>query len=825
MENELLNFTGLTTEQVEASRKKFGGNTFKKEQGKNFFLLLKDIVTEPMFLLLIVACIVYFLVSQYIEGIIMLVAMALVASISFFQEGRSRQALEAVRRMSQPRVKVIREGKELEILSEELVTGDIFLIEEGEQIPADGLLLKSHDFSIDESVLTGESLAVSKNENSEDNKVYLGSTVKTGNAYVQVTLVGVHTMLGKLGKSVEEIKPSVSRFQKEIRFFIRMMAVAGAIAFFIVLGINYNHTHNILTSLLFALALAMSILPEEIPVAFSTFMALGSLRLLKEEVLAKDPQVVETLGAATVICIDKTGTITENRMKVAELFSYHDKSSSTPDKCSSDGLKVLTYAMWASEPSPFDPMEIAIHKAYEEGSPSDERKKFNFIHEYPLAGTPPVMTHVYENKEGKRIVACKGGSESVIHFSNLSPENSELVQGKARELASKGYRVLGVASADLSGNNFPNDQKDFTWIFLGLIGLYDPPKKNIREVLQSFYNAGIKVKIISGDFPETTRSIANEIGFKGTEKIITGNEIMNMSEPVVRNIVNEKFIFARMFPDAKLRVVNALKANGEIVAMTGDGVNDGPALKAADIGVSMGSAGTEIAKQASSIVLLSNDLAKMFFAIITGRKIYVNLKKAIRYILSIHISIITAVLIPLLFGWDIVNIFSPVHIIFFEIVMGPTCSIIYENEPMEADIKKSKPRQPGFLHLNELVISIIQGLMISLGVLGLYYFSMSAGYPKALVRSMVFSSIVIANIILTLENRSFKDSILKTIRYKNNYILFIISITVILLLIILYVPAVRNLFLLDFLRLDQLLLCAFTGFVCVAWIEIYKLFK
>jgi Ca2+-transporting ATPase len=826
MKNGLSGFSGLTESQVIESRHKFGSNSFEKEKGKDFFVVLKEVVTEPMFMLLIAACLVYFFVKQYSEGMIMLVAMLFVASISFFQERRSRKALDVVRKMSQPNSKVIRDNNLQEISSEEIVVGDIVLIEEGDQTPADGKIVQSHDFSVDESILTGESFAIDKDVSSENNKVYLGSTVRSGSAIVEVLQVGVSTMLGRLGKSIEEIKPSQSRFQKEIRSFIRVMAIAGVVAFVLVFGINFYKSSSVLTSLLFALALAMSILPEEIPVAFSTFMALGSWRLLKQDVLVKDPQVIETLGSATVICIDKTGTITENKMALAKIYSYKSGRVVSLDEAKKEEMEVLSYAMWASEPSPFDPMEVAIHQAYEKID-NDERDNYEMIHEYPLSGKPPVMTHIYSNGEGHRIIACKGGAESVVVYSNISSENSKRILSIVSDLAREGYRVLGVAKSSFEGNQFPDEQNKFQWEFLGLVALYDPPKKNSAEVLQKFYTAGIKVKILSGDYPETTCAIANEIGFVGVDCFTTGNEVLTLDDQQLQKLVQEKNIFARMFPEAKLRVVNALKRNGEVVAMTGDGVNDGPALKAADIGVSMGSKGTEIAKRAASVVLLGNDLRKMFYAIVSGRKIYSNLKKAIQYILSIHISIISAVTVPLLLNWEVVNIFSPIHIIFFELIMGPTCSIIYENEPAEKNIEQRSPRTATavFLKLSELSISIVQGLIIAVGVLIVYYLSIQEGLNESTIRTLVFSTIVLSNIFLTLENRSFEQSLLSTLRYKNSLIYFIIALTGLLLGLILTVPFMRNLFLLQPITIRQLLLCLFVSMISVFWLEGYKLIK
>lgn len=437
----------------------------------------------------------------------------------------------------------------------------------------------------------------------------------------------------------------------------------------------------------------MSILPEEIPVAFTTFMALGAWRLMKMGIIVKRTQTIETLGSATVICTDKTGTITENKMELVSLYVQATNSYQIPDKTlNEEGQKLLAMAMWSSEPVPFDPMETALHDTYGKLAATDLRTDFKLVHEYPLEGKPPMMTHVFENATGERIIAAKGAPEAIIALSGLSESEKTEILNAVNELAAKGYRILAVGQSMLSGDTYPEKQQELSFDFLGLVAFYDPPKANIRSVFESFYKAGIQVKIITGDNAATTQNIARQIGFKGAENVLLGDELVAMDEPTLQQKVMQTGIFARMFPEAKLKVVNALKAQGQIVAMTGDGVNDGPALKAAHIGIAMGKKGTEIAKQASSLILVDDDLARMVDAVAMGRKIYISLKNAIRYIISIHIPIILTVFIPLALGWIYPNIFTPVHIIFFELIMGPTCSIIYENEPMEKDLLLQKPR-------------------------------------------------------------------------------------------------------------------------------------
>ena len=409
----------------------------------------------------------------------------------------------------------------------------------------------------------------------------------------------------------------------------------------------------------------------------------------------------------------------------------------------------------------------------------------------------------------------------------LSEIDKQQIHTSIDSLAKDGYRVLGVGLSDFEGENYPANQHEFKFKFIGIVAFYDPPKENIQKVLKDFYAAGIAVKIITGDNAATTTSIAKQIGFRGFEKSISGDDLMKLNESELKTCVTNTSIFTRMFPEAKLKIINALKSNNQIVAMTGDGVNDGPALKAAHIGIAMGKRGTEIAKQAASLILLEDDLSKMVDAIAMGRKIYTNLKKAIQYIISIHIPIILTVFIPLALGWIYPNIFSPIHIIFLEIIMGPTCSIIYENEPMEKNTMQQNPKalSTTFFNWNELSISIIQGLAITAGTLFVYQYSLLRGYDESLTRTMTFTVLITANIFLTLINRSFYYSILTSLKYKNNMVLFIIFITIAIVGLILYVKPLTSFFKFETLKFLQLIICIAIGFVSVIWFELVKLVK
>jgi len=819
------NINGLSARQVLEARAKHGYNQldYKKENG--FWEAAKDLAKEPMVLLLLVASSIYFISGNIGDGIFLASAIVLVAAISLYQDSRSRNALAQLKDFTQPNCKVIRDGEVVEIKSSDLVMGDSLMIEEGTSITADGRIVHSNDFSVNESILTGESLPVYKSATAEDPFVYKGTTVASGLAIATITAIGNATRLGAIGKSLESIKEEHTPLERQISNFVKKMVIAGAAVFITVWLINYLQSQQLLDSLLKALTLAMSILPEEIPVAFTTFMALGAWRLMKLGIVVKQMKTVETLGSATVICTDKTGTITENKMSLAKLFEFDSKQITEPEgNLSEAGKLLITSAMWASEPIPFDPMEVALHQVYAKIASSDERPDYHMIHEYPLGGKPPMMTHLFENQSRQRIIAAKGAPEAMMQVCQLSSTEKQQIEDAMKTLATDGYRVLGVGTAQFEGNEFPENQQDFRFNFLGLLAFYDPPKQNIQSVFEAFYDAGITVKIVTGDNAATTAAIAKQVGFRGYDQNISGDELMRLSDAALQESVAHTQVFTRMFPEAKLRIINALKANNEIVAMTGDGVNDGPALKAAHIGIAMGRKGTEIAKQAASLVLLEDDLSKMVEAVAMGRKIYTNLKKAIQYIISIHIPIILTVFIPLALGWIYPNIFSPVHIIFLELIMGPTCSIIYENEPMEANTMLQKPRpfSSTFFNWRELTTSIVQGLAITAGTLAIYQYAVFEGFGEAITRTMVFSTLISANIFLTLVNRSFYYSIFSTLRYKNNLVLLIIGITIVLCGLLIFVVPLAKFFEFESLDFKQLAYSIAFGFLSVIWYEVVK---
>jgi P-type Ca2+ transporter type 2C len=827
MQNKLFyleNVKGLTTAQTFLLQQQYGKNIFKTTGSPRFIRIVWDILKEPMFILLVIGCALYFILGKTSEGIMMLVAMIIVAAISVYQEVKSSNAIKALQQFTAPKVRVIRNGKEAFINTEDIVPRDILVLEEGVKIPADAIVLQANDFTVNESIITGESLPVDKNNTKQNNILYQGTTVNTGKCIAEVTAIGNNTILGKLGKSIVTYNMPKTLLQTQVNIFVRRFAYFGLLGFLIIFFANYFQQQQLVASLLFALTLAMSAVPEEIPVAFSSFMALGAYKMSKYGVITRQPQTIENLGAVSVMCLDKTGTITENKMQVKTIYDYdNDALIELKEGVQLINGNVLRYGALASEQQPFDAMEKAIWEAYNHFANDNKLPPFTMIHEYPLEGQPPMMTHVYEY-EGIKIVAAKGAAERIISICRLGNDDIKKITQLVKKLAAKGYRVIAVASALHNETAYPTMQNDFNWKFEGVIALYDPPKKGIEEILKQFYEAKIDVKLITGDYPETAINIAGQVGIFNPLHYVTGEQVANMDDAALQELVKRTNIFARMYPEAKLKVVNALKANGEIVAMIGDGVNDAPALKAASIGIAMGQRGTEIAKQASDLILTNDNLSSMVIAISEGRKLFSNLKKAFRYIISIHIPIILLASLPIIFGWAYPNIFSPIHIIFMELIMGPTCSIFFEKEPVEANIMQQKPRERngGLFEKDELLISIVQGLIIATGALLLYYVFMQAGTSIAVTRNIVFTTLILSNVFLTFTNRSFTKTMFYTTRYKNELAPILLIISTLFLLMLHFIPFVTALFELESISQLQFFICLAVSFISVMWFEVYK---
>ncbi len=817
--------TGLSATAIAGLQQQFGKNSFREEGRSNLLYMIGGMIKEPMFIILLAACLLYFILGEAREGFMMLLALVFVAAISVYQEIKSSRALAALKQYTDPKTTVVREGMELVILSEELVPGDIIILEEGNRVPADAIIVRSNDLSLNESVITGEALPAEKDASAGNNLVYQGSTVNSGKCYARVTSTGNNTVLGKLGKSIESVASSKTLLQQQINRFVKTMAFFGLAAFVLIWLVNYLHTHHMVQSLLLGLTLIMSAIPEEIPVALSSFMALGAYRMAKLGIITRQPQVIENLGAVSVICLDKTGTITENRMQVRLIYDFttgrmEEVTGTTPIQ----NTRVLYYARLASETAPFDMMEKAIVDAYESSAGSIERNNLHMVHEYRLDGQPPMMTHVYELNHS-RVIAAKGAPERILQICHPGEAVLKTIRGIVLEMGSRGYRVLGVCSVSNHHGPYPADQDDFNWQPEGLVALYDPPKKNTAGVFAQWKAAGIQIKMMTGDYAATALEIAAQAGMGAHENYLTGSQVVLLSPEQLQLSVKNTTVFARMFPEAKQKVIEALRANGDIVAMTGDGVNDGPALKSSNVGIAMGDKGTGIAKEAADLILSDDNLQRITDAIKHGRAIYENLKKAVRYIISIHIPIILTASLPLLAGWKYPNIFTPVHIIFLELIMGPTCSIFFEREPVEDTIMKRKPRQTAHSMFSgeELLISIVQGLVIATGILLLYYCFMYYRFSIEYTRTMVFTTLLLCNVWLTFVNRSFEATIATTSRYKNSLVPFVLTASAVFFGVALFVPPVQRLFGLTSISVPHFLLCMGVSIAAVLWFEVYKM--
>ncbi len=816
--------TGLSSSEAAELLHQYGYNRIRSRRQKRLLHTLAGILREPMSLLLIVACLLYFVLGNTAEGILMAAAIALISAISVYQEVRSNHAVRALQEFTRPSVTVIRDGLQKSLPSSELVPGDVIVLEEGANVPADALIIQANDFSLNESVVTGESLPVIKNEQPGNNVLYQGTLVNSGKCLARVSATGSETVLGKIGLSVEGYDTQKTILQKQVNKVVKNLALFGMAAFTAIFLVNYFHSGQFVVSLLFALTLAMSAIPEEIPVAFSSFFALGAYRLGRAGIITRQPQILENLGAVNVLCLDKTGTITENRMSLKILYDFkNDSLFEQAGTIPPQYERLLLYAALASEAEPFDAMEKAIIETYLRVEDTSVYHRMEMVYEYPLEGRPPMMTHVYKNGE-EIVVAAKGAAERIFDVCHLDPATRVRVTAVLNNMSGKGYRVLGVASSTATLSHLPAQQNAFNWSFEGLLALYDPPRKEMPAFIRKLYEDGIEIKILTGDHAATASQIAGQIGIKDPMRCRNGEEIMQMDASTLEAVVKSTAVFARMFPEAKRKVIKALQSAGNVVAMTGDGVNDGPALKVADIGIAMGKKGSEIARQASDLILTEDNPSGFLQAISEGRRIYSNLLKAVRYILAIHIPILLTASLPVILGWRFPNIFTPVHVIFLELIMGPTCSIFFEREPVSEAELNAGPRNKdqGLFTRAELIMSIVQGLAIAAGTLLIYYLFMTRGYALEETRMAVFTTIICSNVFLTFTGRSAVHTIVQSLKFKNNLAIFVVLASVCFLLLLHLLPPVRSLFGLQPISTRNFLLCLATALVSVLWIELFK---
>jgi Ca2+-transporting ATPase len=801
---------GLTEQEARENLAEDGYNELPSGKKRTFLHILLEVVKEPMFLMLIACGLLYLFLGDREEALMLMGFVVVIIGITFYQEQKTERALEALRDLSSPRALVIRDGKQQRIAGREVVREDIILLSEGDRVPADAVLLTANNVNVDESLLTGESVAVRKRAwdgqtdmgrpGGEDLPfVYSGTLVVKGQGIAEVRTTGARTEIGKIGKALQILEPEDTNLQVQTRRIVRNFALVG-LSLCVIVVVVFSLTHgDWLNGFLAGITLAMATLPEEFPVVLTIFLALGAWRISLRHVLTRRVHAVEMLGAATVLCVDKTGTLTHNRMTVTRLsvgketLEVDGKQISLPEPFH----QIVEYSLLASPDDPFDPMEKAMKELGGRtlGNTEHIHKTWELVREYPLSEKLLAMSHVWRAQGGNDyIIAAKGAPEAIADLCHFPPRRQQELRCEINEMADRGLRVIGVAQAAFQDNSLPEGQHDFDFNFIGLVGLADPVRPEVAGAVNECRSAGIRIIMITGDYPGTAKNIARQVGLQPDDQIITGGELDEMDDEELKKRIKTVSIFARAVPEQKLRIVTALKANGEVVAMTGDGVNDAPALKAAHIGIAMGGRGTDVARESAALVLLDDNFASIVQAVRTGRRIFDNLKKAMAFIFSVHLPIAGMSLIPVLMGWPLALL--PVHILFLELIIDPACSIVFEGEEDERDIMQRPPRK-----LEEPLFGramILAGLIQGLGILGvvvaIYAVILMRGFDESVARMLAFVCMVIGNLGLIFANRSWKHSILKTLLIPNKALWWVTGGAAVFLAFVLVNPFLRNLF-------------------------------
>ncbi|TBX67663.1 cation-translocating P-type ATPase [Flavobacterium silvisoli] len=794
---------GLTSAEAAKRLKQHGYNELPSAKPKSIMQIAFEVIKEPMFILLIGCSLVYLLLGDYLEGISMVCSVSVIIFITFYQHQKTEKSLEALKQLSSPRALVIRDGTEIRIAGREVVPDDIIILHEGDRVPADALVINSDNLTVDESLLTGESVPVLKNAGSEATNqqpsVFSGTLVVQGKGMAKVTATGTNTQFGKIGTSLQSIEQESTRLQREMKVLIRNLFIGGAVLCIGVVVAFYISRGSILNSLLTGLSAAMAILPEEFPVVLTIFLALGAWRLSKNKVLTRKPSAIETLGSATVLCTDKTGTITQNKMEIAALRVNDTIYSKYEFKTNSETIfPALEVLYRASQNNSIDPMEKAIAQVYEKHKTTTTNP--HLLREYPLSRSLFAMTRVFESETKDICTAyCKGAPEALFTLCQLPEMELKNYTRTVHQMAERGYRVLAAAQAQWQGDVLPESQQEFAFTLTGLVAFEDPIRREVPQAIEECDEAGIRIIMITGDFPATAISIANQIGLPHNYRVLTGTDLQKMTAAGLQEQIKHTSIFARIVPEQKLQIIKALKSNGEIVAMTGDGVNDAPALKAADIGVAMGLKGTDVAREASSLVLLDDNFASIVHAIRSGRRIFDNLQKAMSYIIAIHIPIIGLVLLPAFFN-TLPILLMPLHIVFLELIIDPICSIAFESEQEERGIMRRPPRKPDelFFGWRKITFSLFKGILLFVMVLIVYFLSVKEGHTEGEVRAIAFSALIIGNVFVILTSLSETRNFVSVILERNSAVFIITIMALVILLAAIAVPFLQNIFSFDF---------------------------
>ncbi|MEK2646218.1 cation-translocating P-type ATPase [Bdellovibrio sp. BCCA] len=806
-----MDLQGLHPEEARRRLKENGPNDIPSSKTRGALHLALEILREPMTVLLAVCGILYSFIGEQQDAFMLLGFWGLIVLITFYQERKTEKALEALRDLSSPRALVIRGGSAIRVPARELVVGDLLQLTAGDIVPADVLLDEVFQMQIDESLLTGEAFPVVK---SAGDTAWSGTIAVQGQALATVTSTGISTRLGQIGTLLKSGRREKTPLKKETQTVVKRLTVVAIFLSFLITIVYFILNRDLLNGILVGLTLAMAILPNEIPAVLTIFLALGTRRLSKRNVLTRKITAVESIGATTTLCVDKTGTLTMNKMTVQRVLLSRDVQVSEKE--------LLQVASLASNVKTYDPMEEAIIEAYGE----DTKEHSPFI-QFPLSPELFAMSNLWrrEKNSSELIIASKGAPEAILKMCQLSPQHSEAVLKIVDGLASEGLRLLAVARGLCDEKDVPKDQVNLPVDFLGLLGFADPVRPGVKESIKECYDAGIRVIMITGDHAKTAASIAAQIGLKSSQKILTGVEMEKMSDSELSAHLKSATCFSRMLPEQKLRIVKILQGQGEVVAMTGDGVNDAPALAAAQIGIAMGKKGTDVAREASSIVLLDDDFTTIVQGIRIGRGIYDNLQSAMSYLIAVHIPIAGISILPVLLNLPI--ILMPVHVAFLHLLIEPTCSLVFEAEPAAENLMRRNPRNKDQPIFSKSVIlpSVYQGLVIYVVIFVVFWMALRYGEGELDARALAFTILIFANLALIFINRSWARGAGWRISIQNKYLWPILMSTITILLVVLYIPAMRSLFHFSVLHPNDLLVSLLAAVVSVLWFEIVRRVK
>jgi Ca2+-transporting ATPase len=838
---------GLSNEQALNLLAEEGYNDLPSARPRNVFKIALSVCREPMFILLVACGVTYLFLGDLRDALMLLCFVFVVMGITFFQERKTERALEALRNLSSPRACVIRSGVQQRIPGREVVRGDILMLAEGDRVPADAILLQCINLMVDEALLTGESVTVRKQATEILQQlietpigtpggddlpyVFSGTLVVQGKGIAQVMSIGANTAIGLIGKALLSIKPETTHIKLEIEQVVKRASLAGfALAGFVALWYGFLRG-DWLNGFLSGITLAMAILPEELPVVLTIFLGLGAWRMAQKNVLTRHVPAIEMLGAATVLCVDKTGTLTQNKMALT-LLSVDDQVFKVDQRQELDlpetFHELLEFAVLAGHRDPFDPMEIAIRESGLKLLAGTEHlhETWQLVEEYPLSKELLAMSRVWQSRNNAHyIIAAKGAPEAIIDLCHLDAKTAHEILQKVNVLAEKGLRILAIAKAQFKQQELPEIQHDFVFQFVGLIALADPIRSTVTAAIKEGYNAGIRVVMITGDYPATATNIASQIGLESSGGAITGAELDALTDIELQLRIKTVNVFCRVVPEQKLRLVNAFKMDGEVVAMTGDGVNDAPALKAAHIGIAMGGRGTDVARESASLVLLDDDFSSIVTAIKLGRRIFDNLRKVIAFIVAVHVPIVGLSLIPVMLGWPAA--LMPVHILFLQLIIDPVCSIVFEAELEETDVMQRPPRSSSARLFDYEVLKhgLLQGTLLLVVVLAIFGFTLYRGMGADEARAFTFTTLVLANIGLIFTNRSWSKSAWATLQLPNPALWWITTGALTILALVLFSPELSRLFSFGRLHGDDVALCALIGFITFALFETFKWYR